>query len=319
MAISIGPVQQGSITGVSSTPINSPQFAPAPSVAPPAAAPTAAPINVGPSTAQINAGKARSAAAIAQGGFQNEARNAGQNAAFEYGNKARDLATGIRTGQNAVNEGMATNALNLRRGMADVAEGVRTGLRNGGIMVASMNAGNSSATEAIARAMARRGNNQAADINNQSALELQGLQGDQAEINRQESEGMQSLRAWRDLQTRTISDNLWKNLQDLDFRTAEQGAGGAVDMGARDRIIAEAQAALNEIDNTTNAALGAVNPYGQDQIQQRATEMEAAGIPTTNPFAVEAVPTFGNPQAVGGPAIGRFGTAPRIRGRDERF
>ena len=279
---------------------------------------------VGPTQAEIAQQRAevaringvRNSAGIKRSGLESGAQTSLTDNRNTYGNDSTGFVTGIRQGQNTINSGKANNALNLRRSMAAIASGVRTGLRSGSVDLANMNALDSGAADAMARAWARQGNMQAGSANNEAELKANEIAAQQENFNLQENQGLAKLRTWRGTETNRVSNKLYNDLQVLEADSAAAGAGGVVDMGVKDRLIAQASAELDAIDRATEAALAEINAWDNARVSQEAMRMEAAGQATANPFAIESV-GFGKAGGPQGAAIGQYDTRPRFRDEEE--
>lgn len=259
--------------------------------------------------ARIN--NVRNAAGIKRGGIESGASTSLTDNRNTFSNDSQGFINGVRQGQNTINSGRTNNALNLRRSMAAIAGGVRQGMRSGGVDLANMNALDSGASEALSRAWARAGGAQAGAANNEAQLKDNSLNTEQTNLDLQETQGMGKLRTWRQTETARVSNKLWNDLQTLEAESGAQGAGGVVDMGVRDRMIAQSAAELDAIDRATDAALAEIRGLTPAEIAQQAFQMEQAGTDVANPFAVEAIGQ--GRQNPNGAAIGQFNTAPRYR------
>ena len=275
-----------------------------------------------PDPAAIAAANARANLArdtgIAFGGIVSGAETSREDNTNKYRNDAGDFVTGVRTGQETINTNRANNALNLRRSMASIANGVRTGLRSGGVQLANMNALDSGAAEAMARAYATTGNSQVADASNQAQLKANEIDSSQRNLDTTRATGLERLKSWRNTETARVSNKLWQDLSELDAKAAAGGVNGAVDMGMRDRVIQVAQAELDQIDAVTNSALGQIHGLTPEEVQAQAMQMDQAGAVGTAPFSVEAG-TVSAPgtQTPNGASVGQFGLAPAFR-RDDK-
>lgn len=222
---------------------------------------------------------------------QDNVRAGGEVSARDIGNtydtKNRSFLTNMETGQNTINTGRATNALNLRRSMAQIAGGVRQGLRSGGVNLANMNALDSGAAEALARAWARVGNNQTTDVRGQAALKSGEIDTQQNTLNRQREDTLAEFGQYRDTETNRLGQKIGGELQGL---TAQGEGRWNADMGIRDRIVGDAIARLNAIDANRAARLSGIRGLTPEEIEIRAQEMDRAGA-AASPFATEDVVT----------------------------
>jgi hypothetical protein len=254
---------------------------------------------------------------VKQGGYESEGRSTASGNRLAYNNDSQDFVTGQRTGQNTINSGRVNNALNLRRSMASIASGLRQGMRSGAVDLANMNALDSGASDAMARAFARQGNSQANDVNNEAQIAENGLMTEQANLGIQREQGLGRLQGWRENKVNEISTKLWQNLTELDAAASAEGVGGAVDMGIRDRVVAEASRQLDEVDAVTQAELSKITGLDYGQVQAQASQMDAAGA-GANPFTYEGGGIQIGSGSAGGNALpgaplGPIGTGPRTR------
>lgn len=261
-----------------------------------------------------NANNVRRDVGVKQGGFDSEGRSQAAGNRLAYNNDSQDFVTGQRTGQNSINSGRVNNALNLRRSMSAIASGVRQGMRSGAVNLANMNAMDSGASEAMARALARQGNQQAGTVNNEAQIAENTFTTDQQNLGLQREQGLGRLKNWRDTKVNEISSKLWQNLSELDAQAQGQGVGGAVDMGIRDRVVSDASRQLDEVDALTQAELAKITGLDYNGVQARAAEMEAAGAAVSNPFTYEGGGLQvgnGNQSNQGGAPLGPLGTGPK--------
>lgn len=264
---------------------------------------------------QRNQDNVRRNVGVKQKGYVSGAESDVRGARSTYNNDAQDFVTGLRQGQNTINSGRANNALNLRRSMAGIASGIRQGIRSGAVNLANMNAMDSSATDAMARAFARQGNSQAGAVNNEAQIAENQFATEQQNLGLQRQQGLGRLKSWRDNKVKDISSKLWQNLSEIDAAAQAEGLNGIVDMGARDRVVAQANAELNAVDAITQEELGKITGLDMGQVNQRAAEMDAAGALVENPFTYEGgtVQWGQSPNTPNGAPIGPIGTGPRYR------
>jgi hypothetical protein len=263
---------------------------------------------------QANANNVRRDVGVKQGGHESEGRSTAAGNRLAYNNDSQDFVTGQRTGQNTINSGRVNNALNLRRSMSAIASGVRQGMRSGAVNLANMNAMDSGAAEAMARALARQGNQQAGTVNNEAQIAENTFQTDQNNLGIQRQQGLGRLKSWRDTKVNEISTKLWQNLSELDAQAQGQGVGGAVDMGIRDRVVGDASRQLDEVDAVTQQELAKIGGLDYNGVQAQVSQMEQAGQEVANPFTYEGGGLQvgnGGTTNTGGAVLGPLGTAPK--------
>lgn len=270
---------------------------------------------------QSAANNVRRDVGVKQGGHESEGRSTAAGNRLAYNNDSQDFVTGQRTGQNTINSGRVNNALNLRRSMSAIASGVRQGMRSGAVNLANMNAMDSGAAEAMARALARQGNQQAGTVNNEAQIAENTFQTDQNNLGIQRQQGLGRLKSWRDTKVNEISTKLWQNLSELDAQAQGQGVGGAVDMGIRDRVVGDASRQLDEVDAVTQQELAKIGGLDYNGVQAQVSQMEQAGQEVANPFTYEGGGLQvgnGGTTNTGGAVLGPLGTAPKHK-EDEQL
>ncbi len=224
-----------------------------------------------------------------------------------YATNSRNAVQGIQSSQDAINRARENTALNLRRGMSGITDSIRQGLRSGSVQLANMNASDSGASEALARAYARLGNQQSGDIRNQAFTQNRETDFQQKSLDQQEQNALADFAIYRATEMDRVSNDLYNQLRVLDSNASAEGAKGKVDFGLRDRLINEAIARLNQIDQQTTQQLSGVNPLSQDQISATAAQLDTAGATGGSPFSVDQI---GAPQVTPSPAYSSVGQLP---------
>lgn len=220
-----------------------------------------------------------------QTGYTDAANQSATDVRNKYQSDVQKFLATIQNGQDDINGGMANNALNLRRSMSNIAGGIRQGIKSGGVQLANMNATDSGAADAMARAYATMGNQQAGDANNEAALKEAELTTNQVKLNRDRDEGVAGFDRERDAEVNRIRGDLRNKLAILDAQGAAEGVNGAVDMGIVDRVISQAVQQLAAVDAMRNQRLGGVQALDKAGANAKAAEMDVAGMEGTSPFS----------------------------------
>lgn len=220
-----------------------------------------------------------------QQGYTDAANQSATDVRNKYQGDVQKFLATIQNGQDDINSGMANNALNLRRSMSNIAGGIRQGIKSGGVQLANMNATDSGAADAMARAYATMGNQQAGDANNEAALKEAELSTQQVKLARDRDEGVAGFDREREAEVSRIRGDLRNKLALLDAQGAAEGVNGAVDMGIVDRVINQAVAQLAAVDQMRNQRLGGVQALDKAGANAKAAEMDAAGMEGTSPFS----------------------------------
>lgn len=219
-----------------------------------------------------------------QSGYRDAAEQQGIDVRNKYQADVQKFLATIQNGQDDINSGRANNALNLRRSMSNIAAGIRQGIKSGGVQLANMNATDSGAADAMARAYATMGNQQAGDANNEAALKTAEFDVNQTKLNRDRDEGIAGFDRERDAEVSRIRGDLRNKLAALDAQGEAEGVTGIVDMGIVNAVVNEAVARLAAVDKMRGQRLGGVKALSANQVNQRAAEMDAAGMEGTSPF-----------------------------------
>lgn len=246
---------------------------------------------------------------------------AGHQSATDTGNKYRNDVLGflgnIEGQQNTINSGQTNNALNLRRAMSSIANTIRTGLRSGGVSLANMNATDSGAADALARAYAETGNKQVGGATNEAAIAGQDLQQQQGLLDRQKNEGLQGFDAFKQAEISRIRGDVTSKLQALDATGQAQGVNGGVDMSIVDQVIQDAISQLAAVDQTKDTRLGGVAAFTPDQVNAKAAAMDQLGQGGASPFTTgqEGITLTGQDSLNGAP-ISQLPLISRKNGKD---
>lgn len=219
-----------------------------------------------------------------QRGYRDAASQQAIDVRNKYQNDVQKFLATIQNGQDDINSGKANTALNLRRSMSNIAGGIRQGIKSGGVQLANMNATDSGAADAMARAYATMGNQQAGDANNEAALKFGELDTAQVKLNRDRDEGVQGFDREREAEVSRIRGDLRNKLAVLDAQAAAEGVNGAVNMGIVDAVVNQAVAQLAAVDKMRGQRLGAIKALGMNEVNQRAAQMDQAGMEGTSPF-----------------------------------
>lgn len=220
-----------------------------------------------------------------QAGYRDAASQQGTDVRNKYQADVQKFLATIQNGQDDINSGKANTALNLRRSMSNIAGGIRQGIKSGGVQLANMNATDSGAADAMARAYATMGNQQSGDANNEAALKFGELDTTQVKLNRDRDEGVSGFDRERDAEVNRIRGDLRNKLAALDAQAASEGVGGAVDMGIVDAVVGQAVSQLAAVDQMRGQRLAGVKALGMNDVNKRAAEMDVAGMEGTSPFS----------------------------------
>lgn len=217
------------------------------------------------------------------------------SAARSYGSSIQDYLGQAQQQQNNINNQGVQSELSRRQAAQGILDYVHNGLQSGGVMLANRNAGNSSATEALARAYATLGQHQMAGVGTQYAQ-------NQGNINTQQT----NLDLANQTQGRHNQEFKANTVESI-VQTAQQAINGIqanmqyaslpqqINFQQEiDQIRAQAQSQLNGIDPQFSAGIANITPSSLTQRQSGAATLANAGTAATNPYALtsQAPATF---------------------------
>lgn len=207
-------------------------------------------------------------------------RLGGNTLVSNYDTQTRDFTRGIETGQQGINTNRATTALNLRRSMASIADDARQQTRSGASALGNMNALDSGAAEAYAKAIGRSSGKQVFQARNEAGLKNIDADRQQAALDQQRNDAIIGLNRNRDLEVDRVYQ---ETLAKLNALNQEGGIAGVVDVGGADRIRAQAIEALHNIDLMRDARLANARALTPEEIQAEAVRLDQLGTAST-PF-----------------------------------
>ena len=220
-----------------------------------------------------------------QTGYRDAATQQATDVRNKYQNDTQKWLATLQNTQDEINSGLANNALNLRRSMGNIASGIRQGIKSGGVQLANMNAVDSGAAEAMARAYATMGNQQAGDANNESALAANEFNTQQVKLNRDRDEGIAGFDREREAELSRIRGDLHNKLAALDAEAAGKGVNGVVDMNIVNAVVNQAVAQLAAVDNIRKQRLGGISAFDAARANQEAARMDKMGMEGSSPFS----------------------------------
>lgn len=220
-----------------------------------------------------------------QTGYRDAATQQATDVRNKYQNDTQKWLATLQNTQDEINSGLANNALNLRRSMSNIASGIRQGIKSGGVQLANMNAVDSGAAEAMARAYATMGNQQAGDANNEAALAANELGTQQVKLNRDREEGIAGFDREREAELSRIRGDLHNKLAALDAEAASKGVNGVVDMNIVNAVVNQAVAQLAAVDNIRKQRLGGISAFDAARANQEAARMDEMGMEGSSPFS----------------------------------
>lgn len=245
-------------------------------------------------------------------GAQTQLRDVGNT----YDDRTNSYVDDITGGQGDLNRGFSGNELNLRRSMQNIVRSIQSGVRSGGVALAGVNASDSGASDAMARAYAKSGNQQSGEARGQAGEKFEDLQRQQGSLEQKRRRGAESLDRWGDTETGRVRSDFGGKIDALSADAEANGFGGVVDKSVVDQVLGEALARLSGIDQSRNSRLAGVKQWTPDQIMKEAIRLDELGVAgnTFNTTGPE-VSYGGNGVPINGAVMGEMPIY--VRGKDE--
>jgi hypothetical protein len=211
--------------------------------------------------------------------FNSSINSAIDNSATQYGRTIRDTITGWN-GQQTGLDNKAINAnMAKTQGQNGILQMVGQGIRSAGTMLGNRNAGSSSASQAIADAYGKLGQQQASQVGNQYEIANNQINTDQGLL---DAARATQLGDWTKDKT-TVVNNIvteaQKQISAINANAANASISDRMDMAAEaERIRQQAITALQQYDSELTKISQA---QSNEQRQSKAAELARAG--TANP------------------------------------
>lgn len=189
-----------------------------------------------------------------------------------------DFIGGAQSKQQGIDQSRANAQFSLQEGKGDIMDMVGRGVRSGGVMLANKNAGSSGAAGQIARAYGELGNREARDVGNQFALENQGIDLQQNELNTGFDTQKRKIDEFKVGQAEEIAGTARNALAALEATRMGASLPQLFAIDQEVQAIKDAtMAKLGELDSLLQTERGKINPAGQQQTMAKANEMRTAG------------------------------------------
>lgn len=211
--------------------------------------------------------------------------NSWRNTQTDYNQRGNAMFDQNAASQAQINTNRGNNALNLRRSMSAIAGGVRQGLRSGGVNLANMNALDSGASEAMARAFAQTGTAQVGDARNQAAGVNRTLDTEQGTLQAAIQSGLANLSSYGRGAVADSQNTFGQGLNVLRTSADTEGLGNLVDTQQDDSWANGATDWLLKQDAGLSARMSGIQGWSPEQANQTAYQWDMAGREGSNPFA----------------------------------
>jgi hypothetical protein len=220
-------------------------------------------------------------------------RDAAGNYARGYDANIQDFLDSLHTGQRNINERGIQNELAKKQGSMSIMDMISRGIRSGGVMLANMNASDSSAAELLAKAYGNLGQRELGKVGNQYDLENRNIGMAQDDFNTNRASGLRKLDVGKNDAINSIVTDARNKLAQLDADMANASLPDKIDIEQRKNDIkGQVLNTLSQYDQKLASGASAVNPSSTDDRRRTATELANSGVAATNPFDVTTqIPT----------------------------
>lgn len=226
-----------------------------------------------------------------KGNIYSSAADAAGNAGVGLSGSILDYINGLTQGQRAIDTKSIGNEQSRLGGIRNVQDVVGQGIRSGGVQLSNRNAGNSSASEALARAYGILGRQQLSQVGQQYEQGKTGIANDQQTFN---ENSVANARKISDSKTQTINQivaDANNSLVNLDSRMAYANLPDRLALDQeKQNIKNQTLQLLSSFDQQLQNAQGAVHPQSADQNQAAAFQLQNAGTAPESAFSFDTQP-----------------------------
>lgn len=217
--------------------------------------------------------------------IRNSASDATNSGYGKYNTGIQDFLASQGVSQNNINQESIQNELSKQQGYQGVLDMVGRGIQSGGVMLANKNAGDSSASGALARAYGTLGRQQQSGVNNQYLQGQNKISTDQSNFGIQQQAGVRDLAQNKSDIIDGIVQSASQQLSALDNTLVNASLPDRIAIeqekqGIRDK----AMASLGQLDQTLSSGVAGITPSSQESNQQQAFQMQNGGTAAANPF-----------------------------------
>lgn len=227
-----------------------------------------------------------------QAGFrtQNDAMKssfglAQQQGADNYNQGILNYLDQLRSGQNTINRQGVQNELSRSQGYRGILDMVGQGIKSGGVMLANKNAGNSSASEALARAYQSLGTRQNSNNINQYSQGQNAIDQAQSDLSVSSTASKRNLDFGKQQAVTSFVDNVQRQLSALDAAMVNANIPDRINIEQeKEQIKQDFLGTLAKYDAVLNQGISGVSQTTPDE--RRIEGQRLAGISTSpnSPF-----------------------------------
>lgn len=214
------------------------------------------------------------------------ANDAATNAGVGINGSILDLVSGLKSGQQAIDNKAINNELAKRQGVAATYDMVGRGIRSGGVLLANKNASDSSAAEAVARAYGDMGRRQLSSVGQQYELGNRDVTQSQAAFDEQRAAGVRHI---QDSKTQVVNQIVTDARNQLAALNAAMAYATVPDRIAieqeKETIKNQVLGKLQQYDQQLTTAAGSVVPSSAENRRTQAGQLQVAGQAPADAFS----------------------------------
>src|SRR6266536_776675 len=219
------------------------------------------------------------------------------NAGSQYKSSILDYLDSLRAGQRSIDSQAVQNELAKTQGTKNILGMVGRGIRSGGVQLANRNAGDSSASQALADAYGTLGREQLSNVGNQYAQGQNAINEQQMGFADQQAQGLRHLDESKTNVINNIVSSARTQLANLDASIAGMALPDRINVEAeKEKIRQQAVNALQQYDSQLSQGVAGIGPSSQEARAGQANQLALAGTAPTNAFnfSAEAPAQFQN-------------------------
>lgn len=211
-------------------------------------------------------------------GFMDSANSSIDQFGQRYGNSITDYLDSIRSGQKNIDTMGAKNELARNQGQAGVLGMVGRGIKSTGVMLGNKNAGDSSASGALAGAYGEMGQRQMANVGNQYELGNMDIANQQEQFDTQKGKGKRDIELGKQEFVSGLLNDTQDKLSQLNARLVDASLPDRIAIEQEKEAIRQrASSALQQFDQTLATGYGGVGASSADARRTEAQRLQQAG------------------------------------------
>jgi len=215
----------------------------------------------------------------------------GEQLGKDYNQGILGFLDNLRAGQLTIDNSGVQNELSRRQGYTGILDMVGQGINSGRIMLANKNAGNSSASDALARAYASMGTRQNANNVGQYIQGENSIAQAQNAFDIQGASGLRTLTANKERDVTTLVSDAQSALASLDAAMVNANIPDRIDIQTeKERIKQDTLAKLAQYDSSLTTSREAIKPSSSDTRRAEGRRLADAGRAPNNPFDFLDIP-----------------------------